>query len=783
MREMGKKIDRYSLFLLLMLTLPATIMVVVLFLWPDVFWIAEIPYTAIGIIGSFAAILLAVFIIARYGKQPKIMYISAGLMAIGIIDGFRAISPPGSNEFVWLHSFAGIFGGLFFVYYVITKIIRLPDPLIKTSTRGIGWLLGSVATAALLLGVLTIAFSDMLPVIMQDSHPTPVAWAINALPMLLFLFAGISLFRQYRKTGDPELFLFTAILIFLFQASEVLYLATWWGVIWWLWQGLRLVVYLTVLSYILIKYIHTSDSLVLEVNERKKAEKALRKADMDWRNSFNSLDDSMFIVDKDYNIENTNNSGLVLLNKSREEVLGSKCYQIIHEKDMMCDYCPFQQTLRSRRVESVERHVAAFQKHFALKSAPIFDEYGKIIKFVYFMSDITKRVEAKERERLLQQELNLTSRLASIGEVAAGIAHEINNPLTGVIAFAQMLKRMDVPEDIKEAVEVMDDGANRVAGIVEKLLTFARRNRPDKEYVDINSIISNILDMRSYEMRINNIEVTTQLVSFLPRTMANVGQLQQVFLNVILNAEQAMAGAHGRGKLYVKTECVDSSIRVSIIDDGPGIAGENIDKLFNPFFTTKEASGGTGLGLSVSYGIINEHGGKIYAKSTLGESTTFIIELPIVAEIGRPKITEPSKQYSQKQTKAKIMVVDDEPTICQAIDRLLTKAGHQVETFSSAQTALLKLKTVKYDLILLDIKMPGMNGIEFYKRIKKIDPSVQQRVLCITGDIISIENKVFLDTAGIPCVTKPFGVDELMGQVNLVLGGQSSDAQIAYSYC
>ena len=775
-------IDWNSLRLLLLLTVPAGVMAVVLFLWPNVLWIAEIPYTAIGILGSFVAILLSVFIIARYREKSGIIYVSAGLIAMGIINGFRSVLAPGSSEFVWLHSFAGICGGTFFVLYVLAEMTSLPVPSVKATAKGIGWLLGGVATFASLLGVLSIVFSDVLPAMVQEGRFSNVAWIINTVAVGLFLFAGASLFRQYRKTGAHELFLFTAILIFLFQASEVFYFATLWGVIWWLWLALRLAVYLTVLIYVLKEYIQTSNHLAVEVNERKKVEEALQKADDNWRNSFNSLEEVMLIIDRDYNIENINNNGLAFLGKNKEEVLGRKCYQVMHGNNKPSEYCPFRQALKNKKVESIEQYDELFEKHFSIKSAPIFDEHGEVIKCVYLMSDITKRVEAEVKEKVLQQELNLTSRLASIGEVAAGITHEINNPLTSVIAFAQMLTQMDVPEDVREAVEVINDGANRIAGIVEKLLTFARRYRPDKEYVDINTIVTRVVEMRSYEMRNNNVAVTMHLIPDLPQTMANIGQLQQVFLNIIINAEQAIAGAHEGREISIKTERVDSNIRVSITDDGPGIPEDNIDKIFDPFFTTKDEDGGTGLGLSISYGIIKEHSGKIYAKSVLGKGATFIIDLPIIAETKQPEIAEPSSEEPAQVTKAKIMVVDDEPHICQALDRLLSQAEHKVETVTSAQMALQRLNNEKYDLILLDIKMPGMDGIEFYNHIKEIDPSLQRKVVCITGDIISARNRAFLNESGIPYIIKPFGVDELMRQVKLILGGQITDAQITYSY-
>jgi PAS domain S-box-containing protein len=783
LRKIGKKyerVDRNSLFLLLLLTIPAGVMVLVLLLWPDLRWVAEIPHTAIELLGSFAAVLLSVFLIARYREETGILYVSAGLLSMGIIEGFHSITLIPSNESVWLHSFAGICGGVFFILYVLSEMTNLGVPSIKATAKGVGWLLGGTATFAFLLGILSIVLADMLPVMMRGENFTTLAGVVNTIPVVLYLFAGINLFRQYRKTGAHELFLFTAILIFLFQAAEVSYFVSLWSIIWWLWQALRLVVYLAILGYVLKEYIQTSDSLVIEVDERKKVEKSLRKATQDWRDSFNSLEEAMFIIDRAYNIENVNNSGLALLGKSKQEVIGEKCYQVVHGNGQPTEYCPFKQTIKSKKAISIERYDEAFGRHFSITSAPMFDEHRRVSKCVYLMRDITEAVEAKEKERELQQELNITSRLASIGEVAAGIAHEINNPLTGVIGFAQMLTQMDVPEDIKEAVEVIDDGAKRTAGIVEKLLTFARRNKPEKEYVDINSILMSAIDIRAYEMRINNIEVTTDLVLDLPRTMANVGQLQQVFLNIIINAEHAMA-AHEGGTLSIKTERVNGNVRVSIGDDGPGISKENIGKLFDPFFTTKDSDEGTGLGLSISYGIIKEHGGIIRVESKLGKGTTFIIDLPVLTEVEKTEVDEASKQGTENVTGAKILVVDDEPNICRVLDRLLTREGHNVETMSCAQMALEKLNGTKYDLILLDIKMPGMNGIEFYNHLKDIAPSLQRKVVCITGDVISAKNKAFLEKAKIPCITKPFAVDELIHRVKLGLGGKVDNEKANYS--
>jgi CheY-like chemotaxis protein len=264
--------------------------------------------------------------------------------------------------------------------------------------------------------------------------------------------------------------------------------------------------------------------------------------------------------------------------------------------------------------------------------------------------------------------------------------------------------------------------------------------------------------------------------------MANVGQLQQVLLNIIINAEQAMANSTRQRKLTITTKQVADKIRVSISDNGPGIPKEIIDRLFDPFFTTKDNASGMGLGLNISYGIITEHGGEIRVQSEFGSGATFIIDLPIVTETVERKTDRPVNSEQESPAGARILVVDDEPHICRAIDRILTEKGHQVDTTSSPLKALEMLSKIDYDLILLDLRMPDMNGIEFYDRIKAISPELQQRVVCVTGDVVSTRNKTFLHETGIPCVAKPFGVNELMRQVRHVLEGEKNDAQVTYSH-
>jgi PAS domain S-box-containing protein len=248
-----------------------------------------------------------------------------------------------------------------------------------------------------------------------------------------------------------------------------------------------------------------------------------------------------------------------------------------------------------------------------------------------YIRDITER--KKMEERLIE-----TDRLASIGELAAGIAHELNNPLTSVIGFSQLLMEKDVADDVREDIKVIYGEAQRTAQVVKGLLTFARKHAPVKQLVNINSIIEKVLELRAYQQRLSNIQVNTRFAPDLPEIMADYFQLQQVFLNIIINAEHFMIEAHNRGTLTITTERIRDIIRASFADDGPGISKETLGHLFDPFFTTKEVGKGTGLGLSICHGIITEHGGRIYAKSKSSKGATFVVELPItIAREGAAK--------------------------------------------------------------------------------------------------------------------------------------------------
>lgn len=274
----------------------------------------------------------------------------------------------------------------------------------------------------------------------------------------------------------------------------------------------------------------------------------------------------------------------------------------------------------------------AYENPYYIPAAEFLSRKHSMTDLQNWMEALVKLKKAEEKEKQLQQELNHSKRLASVGELAAGVAHEINNPLTGVIGLSERLLRKSTDENISRDLGRIHSEARRMAKVVENLLAFTRSNKLKKQYTDVNDILQKTLALRAYELKTGNVEVITALDPNLPKIMADINQIQGVFLNIILNAEQAMTEAHGGGKLNIKTRQTKDRIRVSFTDDGTGIQYENLDKLFDPFFTTRWERGGTGLGLSACHNIVTEHGGKIYVESQPGKGATFIVEFPMVAE-------------------------------------------------------------------------------------------------------------------------------------------------------
>lgn len=274
-------------------------------------------------------------------------------------------------------------------------------------------------------------------------------------------------------------------------------------------------------------------------------------------------------------------------------------------------------------IEELPLIVSGKERFYEVETMPINDNHQEQVGWLAVLREITERKE-------MQQQLIAQDRLASIGELTAGIAHELNNPLTSIVGFSELIMKRDLPNDIKSELKIINDEAERAAKIIDNLLTFARKQPENKSPLDFNEVVKSTVELRSYKQRLDNLNVVTHLASDLPEVMGSSLQLRQVVLNIIINAEFFMTEAHGKGTLIITTENKGDYIRATFADDGPGVPEQNIPKIFSPFFTTKEVGKGTGLGLSICQGIITEHGGKIWVESKPGEGATFTVELPAI---------------------------------------------------------------------------------------------------------------------------------------------------------
>lgn len=394
------------------------------------------------------------------------------------------------------------------------------------------------------------------------------------------------------------------------------------------------------------------------------------------------------------------------------------------------------------------------------------------------------RALQQAQARLVQSE-----KLAAVGELVAGVAHELNNPLTSIIGFGHLLQQADLDDQSRKDLDRILVQARRAAGIVHGLLDFARQRPPEQKPIQINGVLKSTLELLAYELRTSNIETILNLSPDLPLTMGDPYQLQQVFVNLVNNACQAMHGTNGGGHLTITTQWGKSTLidqhtnaepimRIHIQDDGPGIPFHLLSSIFDPFVTTKPAGQGTGLGLSVCHGIVSEHGGHIWAESQAGQGATFLIELPIidpdeVSGIPHRSRARPSPKTppntSTTQNEARILVIDDELDLLDFMTRALQREGYAVDTVNDAKRAMACLAETDYKLIICDIRMPGLSGPELYRRVLARTPDLARRFLFVTGDTVSLGTQEFLDEMSVPYLCKPFALADLLDRLNRFL--------------
>src|SRR5262245_24351379 len=315
------------------------------------------------------------------------------------------------------------------------------------------------------------------------------------------------------------------------------------------------------------------------------------------------------------------------------------------------------------------------------RADPAGDDHS--VRVEALVRDVSERKKLDDETRDIYHQLLQAEKMAALGQTVSGVAHELNNPLATILSWAERLsQRTALEEPVRRGLETILSESERAAKIVRNLLTFARKRQTTRAMVDLNQVARETLALRAYEQRVTNVDVIDALAAGLPQVFADVHQVQQVLLNLIINGEQAMLAANGRGTLVVRTwhDADQETVILEINDDGPGIPDELQPKIFDPFFTTKEVGKGTGLGLTVAYAIVQEHGGRIRLESRPGKGASFFVELPVsgakmmpVAPTPRGRIEVPT---AAAVAGASILVVEDEAKLASAVVEALRDAGY-----------------------------------------------------------------------------------------------------------
>lgn len=491
-----------------------------------------------------------------------------------------------------------------------------------------------------------------------------------------------------------------------------------------------------------------------------------------YRDLFDNAYDLIFLLDRELRITTINKVGEQVTGYGTEELIGKPLWSLCAPDGWKVAEPNLRALLDGRNVPPFELElIRRDQEPIYLEvSAQIMPNGPQVSSLHCIARDLTER-------RRLEEQLVQSEKLSAIGQLVAGVAHELNNPLTSVSGYAQLLLRdKSLGADSHQDVEQIHTQAERAARIVRNLLIFAREHKPERTSVAVNEVLRNTLALQAYQLRVDNISIALDLDPDLPITTADPHQLQQVFLNLITNARHAMVSKGGRGSLTLRTRVAPAPpasddavngassgamIEIEVADTGVGIPERDLARIFNPFFTTKPVGQGTGLGLSICFGIVREHEGQIWAESQIGVGTRIFITLPIRTPLGYIEEPADPKSAAEPGDALAVLVVDDEEPVLRLLSRLLRDLGHRSVTVTSGEQALEAIAHKSFDAILTDVKMPGMSGFDLAGALEEARHPLADRIIFITGDTLSSTTRDRLERSKGRYLPKPFSIDQL----------------------
>jgi len=492
-------------------------------------------------------------------------------------------------------------------------------------------------------------------------------------------------------------------------------------------------------------------ALARDITARKKAEAALRASEEQYRAMFNASIDGLALCNAAGEIVDTNPALSRIYGYGDPEPTlppggwtrqsyGPGFLQSIASGESIC------QEVSTRRRDGTPLEIEVHGVPMQYQGKP---------HVLTITRDVTEKKRsatelARQRESSYQRE-----KLAALGSLLAGVAHELNNPLSVVVARAVLLEEQGDSATQAAALKIRT-AAERCARIVRTFLAMARQQRPERGAVAINDVVSAALDITGYAITTSSIEVDLDLAEDIPPLNADADQLHQVLLNLIINAQQSLQDQPPPRRIRVQTrfDPAADSIVVRVADNGPGIPSHLRARIFEPYFTTKPTGVGTGVGLAVSLGIVEAHGGTLTVDCPPDGGAVFVVALPVACVEAAGAEAEPA--WKADPSRRTVLVVDDEADIREALSEILTGARHRVVTASSGREALERMAAAHYDAILTDMRMPDLDGRALYQEIERRWPGRAGRVVFVTGDTLASALREFVTQSGRPVIEKPF---------------------------
>lgn len=505
---------------------------------------------------------------------------------------------------------------------------------------------------------------------------------------------------------------------------------------------------------------------LVDITERRQMERRLREEQEFVRRLVACFPDVIAVLDTDGRYTFVSPRIQELLGYTPEEFVGGALTERPHPDDREAVMKFFKDLVAGRTavgaIEYRTRHKDGTWRIFRANASPLTDAESNVIGVVASARDVT---EAKH----LEQQLLQSEKLAAIGQMVSGVAHELNNPLTAIIGVSDLLHERAPDESFRRQTELIHKQARKAAGLVQGLLTFSRPSRPHGQQVRIEDLISRAIELQRPMLDGRRISVAFDCAKNLPPVEADPNQLAQVFVNILLNAEQAISSVRDQGQIKIHAAISDGKLEVLIDDDGPGIPADIRPKIFDPFFTTRRAGGGSGLGLTICLVIVKEHGGSIEAQPSPLGGARLRIWLPVAVSAPASPQRNSSGQQRDGLKGRFILIVDDEEDIRDVVSEGLKARGASIDAARDANEAWDRLSQNSYDVVVCDFNLPGMGGLELFDQVKRRGIQDSPQFLFITGELLDSNQISSLELKGARALQKPFQISDLASALDKIL--------------